>query len=90
MLNGMETNRVMTYWKEETWIGFGPWSHVKKQDLGSIELDPNNLPNRGDYVKGKHGLWKVTDKIFFMEDGSWNFIVTNITRYKDTNETIHK
>ena len=86
MLNGMETNKVKTYWQESTQVGFGPWSYIKEKNLGSKEMDPNNLPLVGDMVVSEYGLWKVTNRFFHMEDGSWNFIVTNITRYKDEAE----
>ena len=90
MLNGMETNKVMTYWHESTQVGFGPWSYIKEKNLGSKELDASNLPIVGDMVVGEYGLWKVINRYFHMVDGSWTFVVSNIKRYKDTDETIHK
>ena len=79
----METNKVKTYWQESTQVGFGPWSYIKEKNRGSKEMDPNNLPLVGDMVIGEYGLWKVTNRFFHMEDGSWTFVVSNIKRYKE-------
>jgi hypothetical protein len=49
-------------------------------------LDSNNLPKVGDKVVGEYGVWVVLDKYFYITDGAWKFIVSNIKRYNKKSE----
>jgi hypothetical protein len=75
--------KVKTYWEEKiVESGFMPFQTTTSyKNLGSKMLDSNNLPNAGDKVIGEYGAWIVLDKYFYIADGSWKFIVSNVIRY---------
>ena len=77
--------KVKTYWEEKiVKSGFMPFqTTISYKNLGSKMLDSNNLPKIADKVVGEYGVWVVLDKYFYIEDGSWKFIVSNIKRYKN-------
>ena len=75
--------KVKTHWEEKiVKSGFMPFNTtISYKDLGSKMLDSNNLPKIGDKVVGEYGVWVVLDKYFYIKDGAWKFIVSNIKRY---------
>lgn len=75
--------KVKTYWEEKIEERMFFDTNVTYKDLGTKMLDYNNLPKIGDKVVGEHGVWIVLDKYFYITDGSWKFIVSNIKRYKN-------
>ena len=78
--------KVKTYWEEKITktVFFNVQTTYK--ELGSKMLDSNNLPKIGDKVVGEYGVWIVLDKYFYINDGSWKFIVSNIKRYNKKSE----
>jgi hypothetical protein len=80
--------KVKTYWEEKiVESGFMPFhTTTSYKNLGSKMLDSNNLPKIGDKVVGEYGVWVVLDKYFYITDGAWKFIVSNIKRYNKNSE----
>ena len=80
--------KVKTHWEEKiVESGFMPFNTTTSyKDLGSTMLDSNNLPKIGDKVVGEYGVWVVLDKYFYINDGSWKFILSNIKRYNNDTE----
>ena len=78
--------KVKTYWEEKIVKQIFFDTNVTYKNLGSKMLDSNNLPKVGDKVVGEYGVWIVLDKYFYIEDGAWKFIVSNIKRYNKNSE----
>ena len=82
--------KVNTYWVKEVkvtkrnpshWF-WNTWVETEYEDCGSQEMDSDNLPMKGDTVVGKYGIYRVTDRIFYIEDNSWKFILKTIKTFE--------
>ena len=82
--------KVNTYWAKEVKVTkrnpslwhWNTWIVTEYEDCGCQEMDSDNLPLIGDMVVGKHGIYRIVDRLFYIEDNSWKFILKTLKTFE--------
>lgn len=78
--------KVITYWAKEVKVTkrnpslwhWNTWVETEYEDCDCKEMDSDNLPLKGDIVIGEYGVYKIIDRYFYINDGSWKFILKQL------------